>query len=125
MFVIVYSCALNNELVLFPVYCLISKTVSLNSLEFMHAVTDTISLRELTFFDTLAQMKKIIAGQKKCKNSITGCGWIGDPSEVESHLKSCDYVLQNCTNIGCNFKVLRKDMTEHTRRVCDLSLIHI
>ena len=85
----------------------------------MHAVTDTISLREVTFFDTLAQMKKINAGQKKCKNSITGCGWIGDPSEVESHLKSCDYVLQNCTNIGCNFKVLRKDMTEHTRRVCD------
>lgn len=53
----------------------------------------------------------------KCSNlDISGCSWLGELRELESHIATCSNDLQPCkytTSIGCKVQILKKDLPSH------------
>ena len=55
-----------------------------------------------------------------CTNHKSGCPWVGELGDSQSHLKfdkGCGYVEVSCTN-KCGEKMKRKDLNEHTHSHC-------
>ena len=50
-----------------------------------------------------------------CQNADKGCEMIVSYSEMEEHLKVCDYATVKCTNYGCEHEMLQKDYAEHAK----------
>ncbi|XP_053327997.1 RING finger protein 151 [Spea bombifrons] len=62
--------------------------------------------------------RKISRLQVKCPNEQNGCPALFPLLRSEEHTESCAYGLVGCPNEGCQLKVLRKDICEHSQN-CD------
>ena len=63
----------------------------------------------------------------KCSNHKKGCKWIGEMRDLSKHLQldqGCNYFLVECPNKCLCVKLLRKNVSRHLNRRCELRNIY-
>ena len=75
--------------------------------------SEDIQLTNLTHL--IIGKREIKALRVKCDNVEEGCGWTGNLGTLRTHLKACECIVVSCKygSIGCDMKMIRKDMEAH------------
>ena len=83
-----------------------------------HSACPICRNKEFCSFRNLEKDREVKALMVCCANHERGCTWEGEIRNVQNHEETCSYEIVHCRfhNIGCNEKMRRQDLEEHSKK---------